>query len=250
MQEGPKTTQRAGNPTRRAAGKQIQPTAPETIAKKGGIPVGMILMAILGILFLSYLTNAGNLQSGADAFFSAQVHSAHRHDDQVAVWFMRLLPFVILAFVTAILYVMLASFGVGKPKPRPRPLTQQLTVHEFAEIAAQSAVGARVAREMYRILLPEYAPRMRATLPSTFLELDVPSDTVYAMFEELVRKSGGSIHGSVGIEALGTPLEMMQAAEQCLDRAALERRAALKRTAIFAEEISRTIAPVPAGHRR
>ena len=249
MQEGPKTTQRAANQRIRKTTRPGSP-APEVVAKKGGFPAGMILAAALGILFVSYLTNAGNVQTAIDAFFSAQVHSAHKHDDFVTYWFMTLLPYVALALCMAVLYVMLASFGVGKAKRKPQPKTEDLTVHEFAEIAAGSGVGPRVAREMYRLLLPDYARTMRSTLTTTFTALDIPTETVWAMFEELVQKSGGVIRGSVGIEALGTPIEMMQAADQCVERAALERRAALQRTASALEETHRTVVPVPAGHRR
>ncbi len=249
MQEGPKTTQRAANQRIRKTTRPGSPS-PEVVAKKGGFPVGMLIAAALGILFVSYLTNAGNVQTTIDAFFSAQVHSAHTHDDFVTTWFVRLLPYVALALCMAFLYVMLASFGVGKAKRKPQPKSETLTVHEFAEIVAEAGIGPRVSREMYRLLLPDYARTMRTTLTTTFTALDVSTETVWGMFEELVQKSGGIIRGSFGIEALGTPIEMMQAADQCVERAALERRATLQRTTTPLEETHRTVVPVPAGHQR
>ena len=207
-------------------------------------------MAAAGTLFVCYLTNAGNVQTTIDGFFGAQVHSAHSHDAQVSTWFVALLPWVAMAFILSVLYVLLASFGVGKAKRKPKPLTEQLTVHEFAELAAAAGVGARVSREMYRMLLPACGDRLRSNLARPFAELAAPSEAVWDMFEELVGRSGGVIRGHVGIEALGTPMEMMQAAEQCVERAALERRAALQKAAATLEESHRTIVPVPAGSGR
>ena len=214
------------------------------------MPLGMILAAALGLLFVSYLTNAGNVQVAIDAFFGAQVHSAHNHDAQISSLFMLLLPYVAMALCLAFLYVMLASLGVGKTKRKPKPLIEQVTIHEFAEIATAAGVGARVAREMYRMLLPDYGKTMRSTLTRSFAESNVSSQAVWAMFEELVAKSGGVIRGRIGVEALGTPTEMMQAAEQCVERAALERRAALQKAAATLEESHRTIVPIPAAGRR
>jgi hypothetical protein len=205
----------------------------------------MIVMGVLGLLFVCYLTNAGNLTTLIDSAFGAQVHNAHTHDAQVTYWFMALLPYVAMAMCVAVLYVVLASAGIGKSKPRPRPVSDQLTIHEFAEIARLSGVGNSVAREMYRILCPDYEQTMRSTLTRTFTELGLPPEIVWAEFEQLVRRSGGIIRGRIGIEALGTPIEMMQAAEQCHERAALERRAQLQ-SAALAEERHRTVVPLPA----
>ena len=121
-----------------------------------------------------------------------------------------------MAFILAAIYVLLASFGVGNPKRKPKVLLEQVTVHEFAELCRAAGVGARVAREMYRMLLPDYGNHMRSTLSRSFAELDASSESVWGMFEELVVKSGGVIRGRVGIEALGTPMAMIQAAEQCV----------------------------------
>lgn len=228
---------------------QAPAPAEETVVKKGSFPTGMVLTAALGLLFVCYLTNAGDVQTGIDAFFGAQVHSAHTHDALISSWFMLLLPYVAMALVLAVLYVLLASLGVGKTKRKPAPLTEFMTVHEFAEFARANGVGARVAREMYRMLLPNFGSRMRSTLPRPFADLDAAPETVWGMFEELVSKSGGIIRGHVGVEALGTPMEMMQAAERCVERVALERRAALQKAAATLEERHRTIVPVPAGRR-
>ena len=245
MEEGPRKTQ--GTIARRK-GQTPAPTA-ETISKKSGFPVGMVIMAAFGILFVSYLTNAGNVQTGIDAFFGAQVHSAHHHDAFVATWFMVLLPYVAMALCIAVLYVMLASFGVGKTKRKVAPQTEFVTVHEFAEIGQAAGVGARVSREMYRMLLPDYGREMRSTINRRFDDMSISAETVWGMFEELVHKSGGMIRGHVGVESLGSPLEMMQTAEQCMERAALERRAMLQRSAALAEETSRTSVPLPVGSR-
>ncbi len=243
MEEGPKKTQPQPRQRRRAG--QPPPPAAEVVAKKGGLPVGMILMAALGLLFVAYLTNAGNVQVALDAFFGEQVHSAHTHDAQISSLFLLLLPYVAMALCLCVIYVLLASIGVGKTKRKPKPLTEQLTVHEFAELALAAGVGARVSREMYRILLPESSATMRSTLTRTFAERNISQQTAWAMFEELVVRSSGIIRGRVGVEALGTPIEMMQVAEQCVERAALERRATLKRAAATLEETHRTIVPIP-----
>lgn len=250
MEAGTKRTQgrqhgsRGPNPGTARRG-QAPPAIGEHGKKKSGFPTGMILMAALGLLFVCYLTNAGDVQTGIDTFFSAQVHSAHQHDGQVGTWFMLLLPYVAMAAVVAVLYVLLASLGVGKPKRKPTLLTEQLTIHQFAELAGAAGVGASVAREMYRMLLPDYQAQMRSTLRRSFVELDTPAETVWSMFELLVERSGGIVRGGPGIEALSTPTAMMQAAQQCVERAALEHRARLQQTAIPAQERHRTIVPMP-----
>ncbi len=246
MQEGPQRTQGRHHGSRGTRRKGRAPApAKETTAGKGGVPVGMIVMAVTGLLFVAYLTNAGDVQTGIDNFLSAQVRTAHTHDAEVTSWFMVLLPYVAMAMGVTVLYVLLASLGVGKGKRKPKPLTEQLTVHEFAELARAEGVGARVSREMYRMLLPDYAETLRSSLTRSFTTMEVSPETVWGMFEELVYKSGAAVLGGIGVEALSTPIEMMQAAERCVERAALERRATLQRGAATLEERHRTIVPVP-----
>ena len=251
MHEGPKKIHGQHHGSRRARHHgQVPAPAPETTAKKSGFPVGMVAMAALGLIFIAYLTNAGDVQTGIDAFFAGQVHSAHTHDAQVTSWFLLLIPYVAMALCLAVLYVLLASFGVGKTKHKPKLLTEQLSVHEFAELAGAAGVGARVSREMFRILLPDYGDKMRSSLNRTYAELGATSENVWGNFEELVRRSGGVIRGHVGVEALGTPMQMMQAAEQSVERAALERRASLQQATTTLQERSRVVEPLSAAARR
>ena len=81
MEEGPRKTQghqHHGSRGQKRRGQSPAPTG-ETITKKKGVPVGMIVMAVAGSLFVCYLTNAGNVQTDIDGFFGAQVHSAHSY---------------------------------------------------------------------------------------------------------------------------------------------------------------------------
>ena len=166
MQEGPKQILRQHHHVRRHAKHQGPPVKP--METKKGAPVGILVTIGVGGLFLAYAFNAGGMQTALDGILNGANQQVHTNDAAVGAGFVAALPYIGLAMGLAVIYVVLRGMGIGKRKTPRKVEGEALTVHEFAELAGAQGVGAKVAREAYRMLLPEYGEQMRTTLGQSF----------------------------------------------------------------------------------
>ena len=171
----------------------------------------------------------------------------------VAQLFLAALPYLGAILFMGLGYIALQMIGIRAPKKKKKvpALREDLTVHEFAELARTYGAGAQVAREMYRLLEPSYNATLRSTLTRSFTaDLGVTAASVEQMFLTLVERCGGIIRSSYPVSELDTPATMMPAAERTVERAALERRAAMRTVQLPGEDRGRSVVPVAAQRRR
>ena len=119
-------------PTRPHAGQSLDPV----VTRKGNGPgVGVLLLVFAGLLGFSYAFNLGGLQGFLDGFFSGIDATARSHNDQVAGFVPKVLPYVGFAIGGIVVLIVLTILGRGADslsKPRKRKPTPVVKPKESA----------------------------------------------------------------------------------------------------------------------
>ena len=158
--------------------------------QKGG--KGPLLMVAGGLLFVAYINNSFGVASALDDFFSGIDHTAHAHETVVIAWYLRALPALGVLIAASLMWVMATRAGLFRRRRKTQTAGADgaCTIHEFAEICRGAGLGAKVARESYRMLLPQHRARMRTVLGAELGgELGMAPAAIVEFYAELLRRT-------------------------------------------------------------
>jgi hypothetical protein len=111
------------------------------------------VLVLAGFLAFSYAFNLGGMQPVVDGMFSGLNASARSHNDEVAAWFPKVLPYFafgaggILILIMIVILARMAETLSSPGKKKKRPTPQQKPVEKPTE---QQSEAPRPAQEFIR----------------------------------------------------------------------------------------------------
>ena len=183
-------------------------------AKKTGSK-GPLLMGAGGLLFVAYIYNSFGVASSIDGFFGGLDQTAHAHEAEVVDWYLRVLPALGVLVLVALGWVLIARSALGRKRKKTRVVEAggSCTIHEFAELCREAGIGAKVARESYRLLLVRQRERLRHILTADLeVDLGMTPAAVVAFYAELLRKTDRPAS-----ESRATPFKTLQDVLQAVE---------------------------------
>ena len=178
---------------------------------------GSLAMCFAALSFFAYVFNLGGLQTGVDGFLSGLNTTVASHNNDVATWFVRALPYIGIALLAMMFFIVLSKVSAGPPRERDvssasrQPGMSRLD--EFVKAAAEQQVSERVAREAYSLLAPRYGRAAIALSDSLVKRLGMTENQIADMQGTLMRYTDRQIRVGKTETDVETVLDLMKTVE-------------------------------------
>jgi hypothetical protein len=174
-------------------------------------------MGFAALSFFAYVFNMGGLQTGVDGFLSGLNTTIAAHNNDVATWFVRALPYIGIALLATLFFIVLSSVSAGPRRGRnvssagKQPGMSRLDA--FVKAASEQQVSERVAREAYSLLAPRYGRAEIALSDSLMKRLGMTENQIADMQGTLMRYTDRQIKVGKTETHVETVLDLMKTVE-------------------------------------